>query len=183
MFAFIKDFTVDFLRNLLNTRLYWLCVVLISFGFEVCGYYFQYVMDLKPCEMCVYERAGFAAILIIGLFVLIHPKTLKYIGIPAWIYASVMSLQIAVEHIDAETNIFAQCNAVIEAKRFWIPLDQWLPSFFNPTGTCGDIPWSFMGFSMPWWVRAIFIGYLIAIAVSLIIHFFFYIRRRKSLQN
>ena len=48
MFSFIKSF----LLILLNTRLYWLCVILISLSFEYCGYYFQYVEDLKPCEMC-----------------------------------------------------------------------------------------------------------------------------------
>ncbi len=176
----ITAFIRNFLENLLNTRLYWLCVILISLGFEFCGYWFQYVMDLKPCEMCVYERAGFAAILIIGLVVIIKPLYLKYLGIPAWIWAAVMSLQISQEHVEAETNIFAQCNATISAGRFWFPLDQWIPSFFNPTGTCGDIPWSLAGFSMPWWVRAIFIGYLTAIAVSLAIHFFFFLKKRRS---
>ena len=173
-------FIRNFLQNLLNTRLYWLCVVLISLAFEFCGYWFQYQMNLKPCEMCVYERAGFAAILLVALVVTIHPKTLKFVGIPAWIYASVMSLLISIEHIEAETNIFAQCNSVIAADRFWIPLDKWLPSFFNPTGSCGDIPWSFMGMSMPWWVRAIFIGYLIAIAVSVLIHFVFFVKKKFS---
>lgn len=176
MLRFIRNF----IQNLLNTRLYWLCVVLISLAFEFCGYWFQYQMNLKPCEMCVYERAGFAAIMLIALVVIIHPKYLKFVGIPAWIYASVMSLLISIEHIEAETNIFAQCNSVIAADRFWIPLDKWLPSFFNPTGSCGDIPWSFMDMSMPWWVRAIFIGYLVAIAVSVLIHFVFFIKKKFS---
>ena len=177
MFSFIKSF----LLNLLNTRLYWLCVILISLSFEYCGYYFQYVEDLKPCEMCVYERAAFAAILLIGVLVIIWPKVLKYIGIPLWGYAAYMGLSISIEHVEAESNIFAQCNSVIAANRFWIPLDKYIPEFFNPTGACGDIPWELMGLSMPWWVRAIFIGYIAAIAISLIIHFIgFLIRRNRS---
>ena len=176
MGAFIKNF----LLNLLNTRLYWLCVIMISVAFEYCGYYFQYVAELKPCELCVYERAAFAAIGLIGILVIFWPKGLKYIGIPLWIYASCMGLSIAIEHVDAESNIFATCNSVIAAGRFWFPLDQWIPSFFNPTGSCGDIPWQLAGFSMPWWVRAIFIGYITAIILSLIIHFTGYLIRRKS---
>ena len=114
------------------------------------------------------------------ILVIFWPKGLKYIGIPLWIYASCMGLSIAIEHVDAESNIFATCNSVIAAGRFWFPLDQWIPSFFNPTGSCGDIPWQLAGFSMPWWVRAIFIGYITAIILSLIIHFAGYLIRRKS---
>ena len=95
MGAFIKNF----LLNLLNTRLYWLCVIMISVAFEYCGYYFQYVEELKPCELCVYERAAFAAIGLIGILVIFWPKGLKYIGIPLWIYASCMGLSIAIEHV------------------------------------------------------------------------------------
>ena len=117
MGAFIKNF----LLNLLNTRLYWLCVIMISVAFEYCGYYFQYVEELKPCELCVYERAAFAAIGLIGFLVIFWPKGLKYIGIPLWIYASCMGLSIAIEHVDAESNIFATCNfiySVVIIQRF-----------------------------------------------------------------
>lgn len=179
MISFIKNFIL----NLLNTRLYWLCVILISLGFEFCGYYFQYVEELKPCEMCVYERAAFAAILLIGIFVIILPKYFKYIGIPLWAYAAYMGLSISIEHIEAESNIFAQCNSVIAAKRFWFPLDEWIPWFFNPTGACGDIPWSFMDLSMPWWVRAIFIGYIVAIIISILIHVVSFFIKRKLAKN
>ncbi len=166
MFNWLKGFLI----NLLNTRFFWVCVLASALAFEVCGWYFQYVDHLQPCELCVYERAAFAAILLISAVVLIKPVFLKYLGIPAWLYASWMGLSIAMEHVDAEGNIFAQCNNVIAAQRFWLPLDKWIPGFFNPTGNCGDIPWSLGGLSMPWWVRAIFIGYLTAILISVLIH-------------
>ncbi len=179
MFGILKNFLI----NLLNTRFYWLCVIASAIAFEVCGYYFQYVDKLEPCEMCVYERAAFAAILLIGILVIIKPKILKYIGIPLWSYASYMGLSIAIEHVEAENNIFAQCNSIIGASRFWIPLDQWMPWFFNPSGPCGDIPWSLAGLSMPWWVRAIFIGYISAIIISVLIHICCYKARQNQITN
>ncbi len=179
MFGFIKKFML----NLLDTRMYWFCVAAISAIFEYCGYYFQYVEDLKPCELCVYERCAFACILIIGLFVMIKPNVLKWIGIPAWIYAAYMGLSVAIEHVAAENNIFATCNQTIGAGRFWIPLDQYIPEFFNPTGACGDIPWKLFDLSMPWWVRAIFIGYLSAIAVSVLWHLAMTHWRRRAVRE
>lgn len=172
-----------FLANILNTRLFWFCVFLISLIFEFCGYYFQYIDHLAPCELCVYERTAFACIMLVGLFVIINPKILKYLGLPIWGYAAYMGLSVAIEHVDAETNIFAQCNSVIAANRFWIPLDQYFPWFFKPTGGCGDIPWSFMNHSMPWWVRVIFAGYIIAIVVSVLLHLGFAIKKHIKKKN
>lgn len=87
---FIVNFIKNFLSNLLNTRFYWLCVILISFTFECCGMYFQYIEKLDPCEKCVYERMAYMGILISGIIGIILPKILKY---PALLLTGIFGIQ------------------------------------------------------------------------------------------
>ncbi|WP_154215661.1 disulfide bond formation protein B, partial [Vibrio parahaemolyticus] len=43
-------------------RLSWLLLLLFIIFFEACALYFQHVMMLAPCVMCIYERVAMMGI-------------------------------------------------------------------------------------------------------------------------
>ena len=181
---FIVSFIKNFLSNLLNTRFYWLCVILISFTFECCGMYFQYIEKLDPCEKCVYERMAYMGILISGIIGIILPKILKYPALLLWGYSAYKGLTISIEHLADAQNIFSTCNRTIPA-HFWIPLDEYIPFMFRPTGQCGaSMDWTLFGQDMPWWIIVIFWGYLIALGISIIWQIAaYFVKRHRSASN
>ncbi|MFN6972746.1 MAG: disulfide bond formation protein B, partial [Rheinheimera sp.] len=44
----------------------------------------------------------------------------------------------------------------------WLPLHEWIPEVFKPTGMCGEILWTLFGYSMPFWMRITFALFFIA---------------------
>ncbi len=157
------------LRHAASTRLAWGLLSLSALLFELCGLFFQHVMGLPPCVMCIYERVAFLGIALAGLLGMLQPRLwpLRWAALLLWGYSSLQGLQLSLQHVDYQMNPspFNTCSLFAEFPT-WLPLDRWLPWLFNPTGDCAEIQWQFLGWSMPQWLVLIFGAYL---AVFLII--------------
>ena len=129
--------------------------------------YFQLFLAMDPCELCVYIRFSQCCIVIGGLFILIDPKNhiLKFLGVLlAWygiIQGMLWSVELMKIHdaahmvIDASMDFFAAAgdaagSACSTDPRFPLnlPLNEWLPFEFEPTGGCGEDDWSLFGGNM-----------------------------------
>lgn len=154
---------IALLRHATTTRLAWGLLSLSALLFELCGLFFQHVMGLQPCVMCIYERLAFLGILAAGLLGLLHPRWLwlRWAALSLWGYAAFRGLQLSLKHVDYQLNPspFNTCSLFADFPA-WLPLDKWLPWLFNPTGDCADIQWQFLGWSMPQWLVLIFGVYL-----------------------
>lgn len=137
----------------------WLCLIFSTLIFEGIALIFQYGLHLSPCVMCVYERVALFSILLAGLFALISPKIwfFRLGGLLMGLGGSVKGLCLALKHLDYQLNPspWNQCELYTDFPH-WLPLDKWLPLFFQPTGLCGDVLWSFLGFSMVQWIVVMF---------------------------
>lgn len=128
--------------------------------------YFQYVMGLAPCIMCVYQRAAIAGIFLAALLGGVGRQQwpLRWLGYTGWLVAAGWGLKIAHDQVVLEQLVasggFATCGLFAEFPR-WLVLDVWLPELFKPTGMCGEIAWQFLGYSMPFWMRVVFGIYLL----------------------
>ena len=74
---------------------------------------------------------------------------------------------IAREHIEMQTTTdpFAfSCEFEPNFPSF-MPLHEWIPSFFQATGDCGNIDWQFAGLSMPAWMEILFALFTITLFV------------------
>ncbi len=159
------------LKNLIafsQTRLAWLILALGALALEGCALFFQYVMHLDPCVMCVYQRLAMFGLLAAGLIGLANPKSrmLRTFGVVVWGLSASWGLKIAIELVQIERNPspFATCSFLPEFPS-WMPLHEWLPSIFQPTGLCGEIQWRFLGVSMAEWMIVVFIMFLAAFAL------------------
>lgn len=142
------------LSNMAEQRWPWALLAASALSLELTALFFQYVMELNPCVLCVYERVATAGILFTGLLGFTNPSSL-YIRIAAyglWGFSSIKGLLLAINHVEIQfpDNPFAvTCDAF---PQFWVPLDEWFPQVFAPTGMCDEIQWLFLGWSMPQWL-------------------------------
>ena len=162
------------LKQLSTRRGPWLLLAFSALVLELCALYFQHVMKLEPCVMCVYERVTMLGIIVAGLTGAIAPQYLivRLMAFGLWAVNAIWGLLLAIEHTDYQMNPspFATCDFFPNFPS-WAPLHEWLPWLFNPTGDCSDIVWQFFGYSMPQWLIVSFAVYSALFAFILITSF------------
>jgi disulfide bond formation protein DsbB len=167
-----KGIFVNYLNNLTTTPKAWLYLALSAVGLEIIALYFQYVLDLAPCIMCVYQRLAIIVIAFAGLLgaISIHYIIGRIVSFSLWATAAIWGLITAIEHVDMQANsgsLFYSCEFIPNFPT-WAPLHQWFPLLFEATGDCGEISWQLLGFSMPQWMVVIFSLYTAVFAVIII---------------
>ena len=138
-------------------------MALTAFILELVALWFQHVMLLQPCVMCIYERCALFGIMGAGIVGAIAPRTpLRWVAILIWLYSAWQGVRLAWEHtmIQLHPSPFATCDF---SARFptWLPLDKWLPSVFVASGDCAEKSWSFLTLGMPQWLVGILAAYLV----------------------
>ena len=140
---------------------------------EMAALYFQHIMDLRPCIMCIYQRTALFGVMFAAIpAMLVNNVITRLVGYVGWGISAVWGLLIAIEHVDIQTAanpFFATCEFEPNFPS-WAPLHEWFPTIFGATGDCGDINWSFMDISMPQWMIVIFAIYSVIWAVILVSH-------------
>ena len=166
---------LSFLQNLPQKRVAWLLLAASALILELCALYFQHVLNLAPCVMCVYERLVIVGLLFAGLLGAIAPKNrgIALVAFSLWAYSAVRGLLLAIEHVNYQLHPspFVTCDFFPNFPS-WAPLHQWMPWMFNPTGDCSDVSWTMLGYSMPQWLIFAFALYIIAfvlVTISLLL--------------
>ncbi|EGQ7913798.1 disulfide bond formation protein DsbB [Vibrio parahaemolyticus] len=163
------------LNQFSKERLSWLLLLLFIIFFEACALYFQHVMMLAPCVMCIYERVAMMGIGGAAIIGLIAPNNalFRWLGLIGWGLSSYKGLMLAMQHVDYQFNPspFATCDLFVTFPS-WAPLNQWVPWMFEAYGDCSKIVWQFFDLSMPQWLVVIFAGNLVALALIVIAQFF-----------
>jgi disulfide bond formation protein DsbB len=151
---------------------------------EASALYFQYGLELGPCIMCVYQRVALFGVLFAGFLGVVsphHPATV-FSGLFLWLYSAYQGLVLALEHVEIQENPspYYTCDVFPNFPQ-WLPLHEWLPSVFFPTGDCGEIAWSLFDISMPQWMIIVFGCYLsVAVIVgALRLHLYYKTYKEK----
>ncbi|MBQ4861795.1 disulfide bond formation protein DsbB [Pseudoalteromonas sp. MMG013] len=167
---------MNWITSLSHSRPAWVLLAVSAFVFEAIALFFQYQMELAPCIMCIYQRTAMLGLLFAGLVGAINPSNtiFKIVGFSGWGLASIWGWLIAREHTNMQTTTdpFAfTCDIVPNFPEF-LPLHEWLPSFFAATGDCGNIDWQFMNMSMPNWMEVIFAFYSVCFITAFAAYLF-----------
>lgn len=156
-------------------RLSWLLLLLFVVFFEACALYFQHVMMLAPCVMCIYERVAMMGVGVAAMVGILAPKNpiFRWLGLIGWGLSAYKGLLLAMQHVDYQFNPspFATCDLFVTFPS-WAPLNQWVPWMFEAYGDCSKVVWQLFDLSMPQWLVVIFAGNLIALALIVIAQFF-----------
>jgi len=162
---------LKFLSDLsVNTRA-WQFLAFTAFALELSALYFQYVMGLAPCIMCIYQRTAIWGIFFAGIVGSLGNKNivLRIIAFSLWGVGAIWGLLIAIEHVEIQSATLSFLYSCEFVPNFpsWAPLHQWLPSLFEATGDCGDINWQFFGYTMPQMMIVVYCGFSAALIVIL----------------
>lgn len=159
------------LKGLSQQRLGWFLLFISACLLELNALYFQHGMGLAPCVLCIYERVALLGVALAGLVGMLSPRLLvvRLIALAIGIASATKGLLIAIKHVDYQLNPapWKQCAAFADFPET-LPLDKWFPFMFNPTGSCNEITWEFLGISMAQWIVVIFAFYLALFILILI---------------
>ena len=164
------------IKRLSMQRWGWALVVLSCLGLLGTAMYFQHGLNMQLCIQCIYVRSAFAGILLAGIIGLLGAKntTVRVFALAGMLGAAVFGIQqayelLSIEQLLAEGGFFS-CSLFAEFPG-WLALDKWFPGIFEPTGSCGDTSWQFLGESMAFWSAFALWGYAAVAAVLLLAQF------------
>ncbi|PJG85782.1 disulfide bond formation protein DsbB [Conservatibacter flavescens] len=159
------------LKALSVQRTGWFLLVLSGVLLELTALYFQYGMQLQPCVMCIYERVALFGIIVAGLIGMIAPRffIIRFFALIIGLACAIKGVLLALTHVDYQMNPapWKQCSIFAEFPET-LPLDKWLPVLFQPTGSCSEISWEFLGITMAQWLVVIFAFYSLLLLLVLI---------------
>ena len=163
---------MKFLSDLTTNAKPWLLLALSALALELCALFFQYMMDLAPCIMCIYQRVAICAIILGGLIGVVGSQYLltRTVAYILWASGAIWGLLIALEHVEIQGSagsIFFSCEYIPNFPT-WAPLHEWIPFLFEATGDCGEISWQFLSYSMPQWMIVVYGVYTLAFSIVFI---------------
>ena len=160
--------------DLHTNTIFWLLVALTGFGLLSVALYFQQVMALAPCFLCINQRIAVMAIGLAGIVGMINPKNIisKTIAYCLWVLGSVSGLGLAGYQTYLQMNPpeFSSCGAGMDYILANNSLIEAIPILFKATGNCSDVSWVFLNLTMPQWMIVVF-------SISFIISLFFILGR------
>lgn len=154
-----------------QTRTAWLLLAASALGLGLAALWFQYGMALDPCVMCVYERLAVLGILFAGLLGALQPRLalLRWGGYLLWALSAGWGLRVALRHVGIQTDRAAALNcSFLPDFPAWMPLHEWLPALFLPTGYCDDVQWQWLSLTMAEWMVVVFGLYLLILGGVLV---------------
>ena len=129
----------------INKKFYFFGIFLISLLSLIIALYIEYVMGIKPCRLCLYQRIPY----LISLF--ISFLGYMYIKRPLWIYLSLLvfflSVIISGYHVGIENGIFEELK-VCKNNLDILSKEDLLNSLKNQNIPCKEVPIKLFGLSL-----------------------------------
>ena len=129
----------------INKKFYFLGIFLISLLSLIIALYIEYVMGIKPCKLCLYQRIPYLISLLISFL------GYMYIKRPLWIYLSLLvfflSVIISGYHVGIENGIFEELK-VCKNNLDILSKEDLLNSPKNQNIPCKEVPIKLFGLSL-----------------------------------
>ncbi len=139
-------------------------------GFAVCvaliaiALYFQYVMYLDPCPLCILQRVAVIALGVIFLAGALHDPA----RLGRRVYATLALLTAGIGAAIAGRHVWLEnlpedqvpaCGPGLDYMLENFPLTRALEMILRGSGECAEVAWRFLGLSIPGWTLVAFIGF------------------------
>jgi disulfide bond formation protein DsbB len=129
---------------------YWLLLVVVGLSFESVALYYQYVLELMPCVMCIQVRIWMAALILVALAALWMRRNTFMI-----LLAHMLTVVIAIGLLERSYQLlgtergftFSDCGMDLGMPA-WFALDDWFPALFQVQTSCGYTPELLFGITM-----------------------------------
>lgn len=131
--------------------------VLICIGLMSSALYFQHVIGLQPCPLCVFQRIAVISLGVIFLLAFIHNSRGwgRYVYSLLFLLAGGFGVAVAGRHAWLQSlppDQVPACGPDLAYLFDSFPLAEALKKVFSGSGECAEVVWQFLGLSMPAWV-------------------------------
>ncbi len=130
-----------------------------SAGALAYAFYSQYVLELVPCHLCIFQRVTVAALAVAFLLAALMSRpgargaiAAALIGLAGLATAATAGRHVWIQ-MQPEGSV-AACGADLDFMLDLFPLTEVILKVFRAGGECAKVDWSFLGLSMPAWVLA-----------------------------
>lgn len=144
----------------LHTLIFLSCASLLG-----AAYYFEYVMYMEPCPLCIMQRIATLLIGLVGLAAAVHgPSGLfgKRVYAGLGLLSAVLGVAVAGRHVWIQSLPADQVPACGPSLNYMLEAFPWseaLQLMLRGDGSCADQVWSFLSLSMPQWTLIWFVGF------------------------
>ncbi len=125
--------------------------------------YAQYVLNLEPCPLCIFQRVAISLLGFVFLFAALHgPRAVaaRVYGVLGAVVAAtgagISAWHVHVQHLPPDQ--VPSCGPGLSYMFDAFPVLDALKMVFTGSGECHVVNWSFLGLAMPTWVFLWFIG-------------------------
>lgn len=133
-----------------NSATYWVLLVVIGLSFECVALYYQYVLELQPCVLCIQVRIWVMALILVSLAA-IWVRRNAFMNLLAHMLTVVIAigmLERSYQLLGTERGFtFSDCGLDLGLPA-WFALDSWFPAMFKVQTSCGYTPELLFGISM-----------------------------------
>jgi len=147
-------------------------------GFLVCaglmGYalYLQYVMDLEPCPLCIFQRVAVIAMGLVFLIAAFHNPGRSGAGAYALLQlliggagAAIAARQVWLQSLPKDQ--VPACGMGLDYMLETLPFSDVLQKVFEGSGECAEKGWEFLHLSIAGWTLVFFVA-MIAVSFALV---------------
>lgn len=145
-------------------------------GLLMAIFYFQKVLGLEPCPMCIFQRIAMLATGLVFLLAALHgPK-----GGGRWVYTLLCLVTAGIGAFIAGRHTWLQqlpedqrpsCGPTLDYLVDMMPLREVVETVIRGDGNCAKIDWTLLGQSLPAWTMVVFVGLIVwALMTPLVAH-------------
>lgn len=141
-------------KQILNagqTLWFWLAVFSLCVALDLGALFYQHVLHVYPCELCIYTRVWLFAIALVALLAIFIKKWV-WARIAMSLASLILALGLSLEtwNLIVVEYSLGDGGACAFFANFpsWAPLDKWMPAIFEVQDFCQATPKVFLGISM-----------------------------------
>lgn len=175
-----NNILLNYFYKFTTRKISWLLFGIVALIFEFCALYFQHVLKLNPCTLCIYQRCvifGFLGIGILGVLFCHKYIITRLFLILSWIILSFIGLNLSINQ--ANLQFFPQVSETCPIRPTfptWLKLDEWIPTVFKASGFCSEKVWNFLTLEMSQWMIIIFLCYIVVAVFFLFTQVIYYFK-------
>lgn len=138
----------------MTIRYHYLFLFLFAVAMMVTALYFQHIVGLEPCPLCIFQRFAVMGIGIVALAAFLHnPQVLgQKIYSVLLLLSAGWGVAVAGRHVWLQHLPKDQVPSCGPGLDYWwetLPWTSVINNVFKGSGECAEVDWTFMEFSMP----------------------------------
>src|SRR3990167_5558748 len=147
-------------------RLWTLFLVIVTAAVLVMSLYFEYVLKLNPCPLCLMQRLCVVLLFVFGCMSLyFHQAPLARKVLVLQMVVAGSGIFFAVRQLWLQSLPVEQipvCLPGLGMMIHYLPWSEVAHALLLGGGDCAEITWTWLGLSMPAWTTLYFLGMLLA---------------------